>query len=108
MGIKIRDTEGEYRGAIQRDDETGLLFAHDATARHSVIFWGAAEFGKQRQGIKPALHREFKRLGVKIYDRAMATELLNEGGRPGAPVIGATGVTCARASSTCSGRRPPF
>jgi succinate dehydrogenase/fumarate reductase flavoprotein subunit len=92
MGIKIRDTEGEYRGAIQRDDETGLLFAHDATARHSVIFWGAGEFGKQRQGIKPALHRECKRLGVKIYDRVMATGLLNEGGRPGAPVIGATGV----------------
>ena len=92
MGIKIRDTEGDYKGAIQRDEETGLLFAHDATARHSVIFWGAGEFGKRRQGIKPALHEECRRLGVKIYDRVMATGLLNEGGIPGGPVVGATGV----------------
>ncbi len=41
---------------------------------------------------KPALKKECQRLGVKIYDRVMATSLLNERGIQGAGVIGATGV----------------
>ena len=33
-----------------------------------------------------------KRLGVRIYDRVMATSLLTEGGKQGARVVGATGL----------------
>ena len=40
---------------------------------------------------KPALKKECKRLGVKIFDRVMATSLLNENGVQGARVVGATG-----------------
>ena len=29
MGVQIRDTEGEFKGASFRDEETGLLFAYD-------------------------------------------------------------------------------
>ena len=40
---------------------------------------------------KPALKKECKRLGVKIFDRVMVTSLLTEKGIQGARVIGATG-----------------
>ena len=53
MGIKIRDTEGDYKGAVQRDEETGLLFAHDATARHSVIFGARASSANSGKGSSP-------------------------------------------------------
>ena len=35
-----------------------------------------------------------RRLGVRVFDRVAVTALLTEGGRPGARVIGATGVQC--------------
>ena len=92
MGVKIRDTEDEYKGSIHRDNETKLLFAHDAAAKHSVIFWGAGEFGKAKQGMKPAMYKECKQLGMEIYDRVMATSLLTENGKQGARVVGAIGV----------------
>jgi succinate dehydrogenase/fumarate reductase flavoprotein subunit len=43
-------------------------------------------------GFKPVLYKACKKLGVKIYDRTMATCLLTEGGAQGARVIGATGL----------------
>jgi len=92
MGVKIRDTEDEYKGAIQRDEETKLLFAHDVAARHSIIFWGAGEFGKSRQGMKPLMYKECKRLGVEIFDRVSATSLMTDGGKQRERIIGATGV----------------
>jgi succinate dehydrogenase/fumarate reductase flavoprotein subunit len=42
--------------------------------------------------IKVALYKEMKHLGVQIFDRVMATSLLNEGGVQGGRVIGATGL----------------
>jgi len=92
MGVKIRDDKDEYKGSIQRDDETKLLFAHDTSARHSVIFHGAGEFGKTRQGMKPLMYKECKRLGVEIYDRISASGLLTEDNKQGTRVVGATGV----------------
>ena len=44
------------------------------------------------QTFKSALYAELNRLGVKIFDRVMATGLLTEGGKQGARVIGSTGV----------------
>jgi succinate dehydrogenase/fumarate reductase flavoprotein subunit len=84
MGVKIRDSEDEFKGAEFRDDKTKLMFAYDYTAKYCVRVWGAI--------VKPSLYDECRRLGVNIFDRVMVTGLLNKGGKLGAPVVGATGV----------------
>lgn len=75
FGGKIRDTEGEFLGADFRDDRTGLMFAYDYKNKFTLRVWGST--------FKPALYRELKRLGVKVYDRTEATALLTaeENGR---------------------------
>jgi succinate dehydrogenase/fumarate reductase flavoprotein subunit len=83
MGAKIRDTEDEFRGADFRDEETKFLFAYDYENKIHFRVWGTT--------FKPALHKECKRLGVKIYDRTMATSLLTAEGKQGGRVVGATG-----------------
>ena len=107
MGGKIRDTGDEYVGAQGRDEKTKLMISprytrerpyigKDATKRkvlasnpegkpNNVVIriWGTT--------FKPALKKECKRLGVKIFDRVMVTSLLTEKGIQGARVIGATG-----------------
>ncbi len=70
FGGKIRDTEGEFKGAEFRDDETGLMFAYDYKNRFTLRVWGST--------FKPALYRELKRLKVRIYDRTEATALMTE------------------------------
>ena len=85
MGMKIRDSEDEFKGADFRDEKTKLMFAYDYTAKYCVRVWGAH--------VKHFLYDECLRLGVKIYDRVMVTGLLNKGGKIGAPVVGATGVS---------------
>ncbi len=86
MGGKIRDYDDEYKGAEGRDDKTKLMFSPRFNWDHQrnviVRVWGL--------GFKPALKKECERLGVKIYDRVMVTGLLNEGGKQGARVVGAT------------------
>ena len=84
MGVTIRDVDDEFAGADFRDEDSKLLFAYDYEGRHCIRVQG--------WGVKPALFKELKRLGVKIYDRVMATSLLTEGGVQEAPVIGATAV----------------
>lgn len=84
MGVKIRDTEGEFKGAEFRDEKTKILFAYDYENKYTALFWGMM--------VKPVLYNECKRLGVDIYDRVMVTSLLTEGGKQGARVAGATGV----------------
>ena len=85
MGIKFRDEEDEFAGADFRDDKTKMMFAYDYESKLVI---------RVRQGalIKPALHKEMKRLGVVIYDRVMVTSLLTKGGIQGERVIGATGL----------------
>lgn len=68
FGGKIRDTEGEFAGADFRDEKTGLMFAYDYENKFTIRVWGST--------FKPALYKELKRLGVKIYDRVEATALL--------------------------------
>lgn len=82
MGGKIRDLDDEFKGAEFRDEKTKFLFAYDYKNRIHFRVWGTT--------FKPALFRECKRLGVKIYDRTMATSLLNEGDQQGRRVVGAT------------------
>ena len=84
MGGKIRDVDDEFKGAAFRDEETKFLFAYDYENSFTLRVWGTT--------FKAALYQECLRRGVKIVDRTMATSLLTEGGRPGARVIGATGV----------------
>ncbi len=108
MGGKIRDTGDEYVGATGRDEKSKLMLsprygwthsylpgagkenafiksAKDEDIRTNVVIrvWGST--------FKPALKKECKRLGVKIFDRVMATGLLTEKGEQGARVVGATG-----------------
>lgn len=84
MGMKIRDDDDEFVGASFRDDETKLMFAYDYESKIDIRVHG--------HNVKIVLHDEMKKLGVQIYDRVMVTSLLNEGGKQGARVIGATGV----------------
>jgi len=84
MGGKIRDEGDEFKGGEFRDEKTKFLFAYDYKNRIHFRVWGTT--------FKPALFRECKRLGVTIYDRTMVTSLLNEGGRQGRRVVGATAI----------------
>ncbi len=68
FGGKIRDAEGEFSGAPFRDDATGLLYAYDYKNRFTLRVWGST--------FKPALYRELKRLGVRVFDRTEATALM--------------------------------
>ncbi len=68
FGGKIRDTEDEFVGARFRDEETKLLYAYDYENRFTLRVWGST--------FKPALVKEMKHLGVRIFDRTEATALL--------------------------------
>ena len=83
-GVKVRDVDDEFVGAPFRDDETKLLFAYDYENRYAIRIWG--------ENIKPCMYKEMKRLGIKIYDRTMATSLLTKDGKQGEEVIGATAI----------------
>jgi succinate dehydrogenase/fumarate reductase flavoprotein subunit len=88
MGGKIRDVNDEYKGAEGRYDDTKFMLSPRVSPNHStevvIRIWGTT--------FKPALKKECKRLGVKIYDRVMVTSLLTENGIQGARVVGATGL----------------
>ena len=84
MGGKVRDTEDQFKGADFRDETTKLLFAYDYLNRFTIRVWGST--------FKPALVRHCRRLGVRIFDRVMATGLLTEGVRRGTGVVGATAI----------------
>jgi succinate dehydrogenase/fumarate reductase flavoprotein subunit len=100
FGGKIRDTEDEFAGAEFRDEKTKLMFAYDYKNKFTIRVWGST--------FKPALYKELKRLGVKIYERTEATGLLvstdGSGKRSGAGAMGMdvrTGKFCVfRAKST--------
>ena len=88
MGGKIRDDEGRFKGVEGRDEKTKFLISPRMNPFHDtnvvIRVWGTT--------FKPALKKECERLGVKIYDRIMATSLLTEKGMQGGRVIGATGL----------------
>lgn len=70
FGGKIRDTEGEFRGAEFRDEQTGLMFAYDYENKFTLRVWGTT--------FKPALRNELRRLGVRMVERCEATALLTK------------------------------
>ncbi len=85
MGMMFRDEKDEFVGAPFRDDKTKIMFAYDYTSNVNIRVAQGAH-------VKPILYRELIRLGVKVFDRVMATNLLTENGKPGGRVIGAMGV----------------
>ena len=96
FGGKVRDTEDEFRGAEFRDDETKFMFAYDYKNRFTLRVWGST--------FKPALARELKRLGVRVYDRTEATGLIlsRKGGGSGAETERCVGGSGAEAEC-CGG-----
>jgi succinate dehydrogenase/fumarate reductase flavoprotein subunit len=82
MGAKIRDLDDEFKSAPFRDEKTKFVFCYDYENRFQFRVWGAT--------FKPAIFNECLRLGVQVFDRVVATSLLNEGGRQGGRVVGAT------------------
>ena len=108
MGGKIRDTKDEYVGAEGRDDKTKFMISPRYGTIHSYLpdpEWETPTFKSNPEQklnnvvirvwgstFKPALKKECKRLGVKIFDRVMGTSLLTENGVQGARVVGATGL----------------
>lgn len=84
MGGKIRDNDGEYCDCMGYDEESKFMIYRGFSPLMEVMVWGTT--------FKPALKKECERLGVKIYDRVMATSLLSEGGVQGARIVGATAI----------------
>ena len=88
MGGKIRDIDDKHKGVEGRDDDTKFMISprYNANHEHNVVIrvWGTT--------FKPALKKECQRLGVKIYDRIMATGLLTKDGLQRTRVVGATGL----------------
>jgi succinate dehydrogenase/fumarate reductase flavoprotein subunit len=87
MGGQIRDIHDEYVGVEGRYDDTKFMFSPRTSLNHGtevvLRVWGTT--------FKPALKKECQRLGVRIFDRVMASSLLTEAGIQGTRVIGATG-----------------
>ncbi len=109
MGGKTRDTGDEYVGAKGRDEKTKFMISPRYGRIHSYLPMDETTKGKVFKSnpdrkknnvvirvwgstFKPALKKECKRLGVKIFDRVMMTSLLTENGVQGARVVGATGL----------------
>lgn len=106
MGGKIRDEDDEFVGVEGRDDKTKFMVSprYGAKAGYSPRDdWRSPNFNppEKRNNVvlriwgstfKPALKKECLRLGVKVFDRTMATSLLNENGKQGARIVGATGI----------------
>jgi succinate dehydrogenase/fumarate reductase flavoprotein subunit len=84
LGGQVRDVNDAFKGAEFRDDDTKLMFAYDYDGKHCIRVFGS--------GIKRALYKGLKKAGVKFYEHVMVTGLLNQNGKHGARVVGATGV----------------
>jgi succinate dehydrogenase/fumarate reductase flavoprotein subunit len=85
MGVQIRDEDDEFKDSMFRDEETKLMFAYDVENKHCLRIYG--------YNIKPCVDKEMRRLGAQVYDRVCVTSLLTEGGKQGARVVGATGIS---------------
>lgn len=85
LGMKVRDDDDEFKGTPFRDEETKFIFAYDYENKYCITIWGT--------GLKDALVRGCKESGVKVYERVNVQGLLTEGGKQGARVVGATGVS---------------
>lgn len=106
MGGKIRDTDDEFIGVEGRQDDTKFMICSRFSANNSIVArkdWQEPGFNPPEERnntvlhvwgstFKPALRKECERLGVEMYERVMATSILNENGKQGGRAIGATGI----------------
>ncbi len=86
LGLPIRDVDGDFTGTATLDEKTNLLKAYNYKDLVAVKLRGG-------QYIKPVIYEGLKREGAQLYERVMVTSLLTEGGKCGARVIGATGLS---------------
>jgi len=86
LGMKFRDEDDEFAGAPFRDEKTKIMYAYDYVGKHTIRMRGGADI---KRYMKEGLQKE---KNATLYERVMITDLLTEGGKPGARVIGATGV----------------
>ncbi len=84
MGLPIREDLDDLKGSETLDKRTGLYKAYDYRDLIAVKLRGG-------QYLKPVLYQEMKRQDVKFYERVMINRVYTEGGRQGAPVVGASG-----------------
>ena len=87
FGMHFRDEEDEFVGANFRDEKTKILYAYDYKNKTCIRMRSGANIKKYMyDGIKAEKN-------VTMYERVMITNLLTEGGKVGAKIVGATGVS---------------
>ncbi|MCD8127276.1 MAG: FAD-binding protein [Clostridiales bacterium] len=86
LGLPIRDEDGDFVGTATLDRRTNLLKAYNYQDLVAVKLRGG-------QYIKPVIYEGLRREGAQLFERVMVTSLLTEGGKQGARVIGATGLS---------------
>jgi succinate dehydrogenase/fumarate reductase flavoprotein subunit len=84
LGLPIRDVDDDFKGTATRDEASKLCKAYDYREMVAVKLRGG-------QYIKPVLYEGLRKAGAQLFERVMITSLLTEGGKQGAPVVGATG-----------------
>ena len=86
LGLKIRDESDEFAGAPFRDEETKIMYAYDYKNKVNIRIRGG-------HYIKQVMYHWLdKNENASLFERVMMTSLLTEGGKAGAPVVGATGI----------------
>jgi succinate dehydrogenase/fumarate reductase flavoprotein subunit len=87
LGLHFRDEEDEFKGAPFRNDETKVMYAYDYKTKDTVRLRGGVNIKKvMKDGL-------LKEKTATLYERIMITSLLTEDGKPGAKVVGATGIS---------------
>lgn len=85
FGMKFRDEDDLFVGSPFRDDNTKIMYAYDYQNKDTIKLRSGADLkGYMKKGL---LQEE----NVTLYERVMITNLLTEGGKPGARIVGATG-----------------
>lgn len=84
LGLPIRDDDGDFIDAATRDKETKLLKSYNYKQMVSIKLRGG-------HYIKPVLYEGLRKAGADLYERIMITSLLNEDGKQGGRIAGATG-----------------
>ena len=93
MGMKIRDSEDEFKGAEFRDEATKLLFAYDYTAKYCARVWGSMS-NRPLQGMQTRW--ESPSTTMSLFPACSIAEANREG-----RIVGATGVVCPQRGVLC-------
>ncbi|MCL2124724.1 MAG: FAD-binding protein [Oscillospiraceae bacterium] len=86
FGLRFRDEDDEFVGAPFRDDKTKIMYAYDYGSKSTIKIRSGADFKKY---LRIGLVNE---KNASIFERVMITDLLTDGGKDGARIVGATGV----------------